>query len=274
MSLAAAAPDLSLPVLSTEEAAFLMEARGWALFPACLPSHEIKAMNGQLETAREACRQVQERNGVAGPQMEGVAHHIVGYGGALDRFLDELPLQSEIERYFDDGKYILLTYGAGMNPPGAKTYTCKPHRDVRAHTGRYHLSLNMLVLLDDFTADNGGTLILDGSHHLPDPPSTAVFERHARQIIGKAGDIVLFNSLVVHSAAPNRTKAQRRCLTLVFGRPYVKPQIDFPRYLPAEAETTFSPFARQLLGYNAKVAASLEEYYQPIERWAFKADQK
>ena len=78
----------------------------------------------------------------------------------------------------------------------------------------------------------------------------------------------------MHAAAPNRTQADRRCLTLVFGRPYVKPQIDFQRFVPEAALERFSPLARQLLGLNAKVAASLEEYYQPIERWAFKADQR
>lgn len=262
------------PVVCAEESAFLMQTRGWVLFPQCLPAGDVDALARQSEEAYEACRKVQEKNGVANASMEGAAHHIVGYGGALDRFIEELPLQAEIERYFDDGKYIILNYGAGINPPGARTYTGKPHRDVRAYTGNYHLSLNMLVMLDDFTEENGATLILDGSHHTPEPPSTALFERHARQITGKAGDIVLFNSLVVHSAAPNCSASSRRCLTLCFGRPYVKPQMDFARYLPEEVQDRFTPFARQLLGFNARVSSSLEEYYQPMERWMFKADQR
>jgi hypothetical protein len=261
--------------VSAEESAFLMQSRGWVKFPGCLADDTVGALGQACEAAYEACRKVQEKNGVATASMEGAAHHVVGYGGALDRFIDELPLQAQIERYFDDGKYIILTYGAAINPPGAKTYTCRPHRDVRAYTGDYHLSLNMLVMLDDFTAENGATLILDGSHHLAEQPSTALFERHAQQITGKAGDIVLFNSLVVHSAAPNRTRSSpRRCLTLCFGRPYVKPQIDFSRYLSQEVQDRFTPFARQILGFNARVAVSLEEYYQPMERWMFKADQR
>ena len=271
----AAAADQASAAISAEESAFLMHARGWVLFPGCLPDSGVRALGRECEEAYEACRKVQEKNGVATASMQGAAHHVVGYGGALDRFIEELPLQEQIERYFDDGKYIILTYGAAINPPGATPYTCKPHRDVRAHTGDYHLSLNMLVMLDDFTAENGATLILDGSHHLPEPPSTALFERHARQITGKAGDIVLFNSLVVHSAAPNRTgSSPRRCLTLCFGHPYVKPQIDFSRYLPQDVQDRFTPFARQLLGFNARIASSLEEYYQPTDRWMFKADQR
>jgi hypothetical protein len=261
--------------VSLEESAYLMQTRGWVLFPGCLSDGDVRALGQDCERAYAACRKVQQKNGVATASMEGAAHHVVGHGGALDRFIEHLPLQEEIERYFDGGKYIILTYGAAINPPGAKTYTSKPHRDVRAYTPDYHLSLNMLVMLDDFTVDNGATLLLDGSHHAPEPPSAAVFERHARQILGKAGDILLFNSLVVHSAAPNRTASSpRRCLTLCFGRPYVKPQIDYARYLPQAVQDRFTPFARQLLGFNARVASSLEEYYQPMERWMFKADQR
>jgi len=262
------------PTIPAAESAFLMQARGWVLYPAQLEPSAIKALSHESDQVYETCRRVQEKNGVANASMEGAAHHVVGYGGALDRFLDALPLQAEIERYFDGGKYIVLNYGAALNPPGAKTYTCKPHRDVRAYTGEYHLSLNMLVMLDDFTVENGATLILDGSHQVADPPSTEIFQRHARQITGKAGDILLFNSLVVHSAAPNLTMGRRRCLTLCFGRPYVKPQMDFPRYIPADVMDGFTPFARQLLGVNAKVSASLADYYQPMERWMFKADQR
>lgn len=265
------APAASMP--SAEDVAFLMQARGWVLYPGQLTPAECAELAADSERAYAVCREVQIRNGVAGPSMEGAAHHVVGYGGALDRFIDALPLHAEIERWFD-GKYILLTYGAAINPPAATTYTGKPHRDVRAFTGDYNLSLNMLVMLDDFTIDNGGTLLLDGSHRLPEPPPNAVFHRHARQITGKAGDILLFNSLLVHAAAPNRTEGSRRCLTLVFGRPYVKPQIDFDRFLPEAVKAGFSPLAKQLLGFNARVAGDLDEYYQPIERWAFKADQR
>jgi ectoine hydroxylase-related dioxygenase (phytanoyl-CoA dioxygenase family) len=55
-------------------------------------------------------------------------------------------------------------------------------------------------------------------------PSQATFERYAEQITGQAGDIVLFNSLVVHSAAPNRSDQRRRALTLCLGRPFMNPK--------------------------------------------------
>ena len=250
-----------------------MREQGWAMFPGVVSRQDVAALGSDCERVYQICRAVQERNGVAA-NMEGAAHHIAGHGGALDRLLDPFPLASEIDRHFD-GKWILLNYGAVLNPPGFRAYTAKPHRDVRAFTGTtYRLSLNMLVMLDDFTAENGGTLILSGSHRTEAMPSAAAFAANAEQITGKAGDIVLFDSQTVHSAAPNLSSAPRRALTLCLGRPFMKPQMDWPRFLPASFQATMSEPVRQLMGFNARVAADLDEYYQPPERWTFKADQR
>jgi hypothetical protein len=249
----------------------VMADKGWALFPGILAGDEVAALADDCDRVYRTCREVQEKNGVAA-NMEGTAHHVAGYGGALDRFLERFPLAPWIDRFFD-GKWIVLNYGAVLNPPGFRAYTAKPHRDVRAFTGGYRLSLNMLVMLADFTPATGGTLILSGSHRRKAMPSADEFAAGAEQLIGKAGDIVLFDSLTVHCAAPNLSDAARPALTLCLGRPFMKPQMDWPRFLPASFQEAMNDEVRQLLGFNARVASSLDEYYQPAERWTFKADQ-
>jgi ectoine hydroxylase-related dioxygenase (phytanoyl-CoA dioxygenase family) len=249
-----------------------MGGRGWALFPGQLTERDLVAIGEDLERIYRACRAVQLRNGVGG-DMEGTAHHVLGYGGAIDRFVNHLPLYETIERHFG-GKVIILNAGAVLNPPNAAAYTSRPHRDIRAFSPRYPLSLNMLVMLDDFTVENGATRLLPGSHLMPEMASDTAFARDAVSVTGKAGDIVLFDSLVVHAAGPNRSESSRRALTLCFGRPFMKPQMDWPRFLSAEAEAGLTGRGRQLLGYDARVATSLDEYYQPPERWTFKADQR
>ncbi|HEX8569285.1 MAG TPA: phytanoyl-CoA dioxygenase family protein [Caulobacteraceae bacterium] len=257
---------------SAEEFDLLMATKGWAAFPRVLGDGALRALRADAERVYALRREVQLRNGVA-EGMDGAAHHVLGEDSSLDAFIADLPLYGQIERHFG-GRVILLNFGAALHPPGARSYTFKPHRDVRAFTRDYRLSLNMLVMLDDFTVENGATLVLDGSHRIEEMPEPTLFQQHAGQLVGRAGDIVLFDSLLVHSAAPNRSHAPRRALTLCFGRPFMKPQMDWPRYLPTDAESRLSPCARQLLGYDARVAATLDEYYQPPERWTFKADQR
>jgi hypothetical protein len=255
-----------------EDFDFLMSTRGWTVFPAAMPGRDLAPMRADLDQLYERCRDVQTRNGVAG-NMVGTAHHLVGYDSSLDRMLDDFPLYDWIGRFFN-GKFILLNFGASLNPPGSRSYVAKPHRDVRQFTRDVRMSLNMLIMLDDFSPETGGTLILSGSHLVEPIPEPAMFTRLADRVTGKAGDIILFDSQVVHSAGQNLGDKSRRALTLCLGRPWLKPQIDFPRYLPPDQEAGLSPTARQLYGYDARVAASLDEYYQPPERWAFKADQK
>ncbi len=260
------------PVPTAEEADYLLRTKGWVLFPRQLADSQVAALCDDCDRVYEIGRQVQVANGVAG-NMEGAAHHIAGHGGALDEFLEHFPLSDRVERFFD-GKFIVLNYGAVLNPPGSRSYVFKPHRDIRAFSTNYRLSLNMLVMLGDFTPETGATMILSGSHNVEALPSNEIFERYAEQIFGKAGDVVLFDSLTVHAAAENRSNAPRRALTLCLGRPFMKPQMDWPRYLTPDVQARLTPAMRQLLGFNARVASSLDEYYQPQERWTFRADQR
>jgi len=255
-----------------EDFDYLMATRGWTLFPGAVVDRGLAAMRSDLDDLYERCREIQTRNGVAA-NMEGTAHHLVGYDTSLDRIIDDFPLYDWVQRFFD-GKFILLNFGASLNPPGSRAYVARPHRDVRQFTRDVRMSLNMLIMLDDFTAETGGTLILNGSHLVEAIPAPDMFSRLAERVTGRAGDIILFDSQVVHSAGENLGGNRRRALTMCLGRPWLKPQIDFPRYLPASAEGALSPMARQLYGFDARVASSLDEYYQPPERWTFKADQK
>ena len=255
-----------------EDFDFLMATRGWVLFPGALAGEDLAALRSDLDRLYDLCREVQTRNGVAA-NMEGTAHHLVGYDSSLDRMVDDFPLYDWVERFFS-GKFILLNFGASLNPPGSRSYVARPHRDVRQFTRDVRTSLNMLVMLDDFTPQTGGTLILNGSHLVEPIPPPEMFTRLADRVTGKAGDAILFDSQVVHSAGENLGAHRRRALTLCLGRPWLKPQIDFPRFLPPGREADLSPMARQLYGFDARVASSLDEYYQPPERWTFKADQK
>ena len=254
-----------------DDALYLIRTRGWAHFPAALAAEQVVRLIADSESVYAERRKIQMKNGVSG-NMEGAAHHVLGHGDALDDFIDPPPLYDVIEAHFG-GKVILLNFGATLNPPGGKTYTQKAHRDVRAFTPGYPISLNMLVMLDDFTPENGATLVLPGSQHVQPMPSPELFARHAEQITGKAGDIVLFDSLLVHSAAPNLSDKPRRALTLCFGRPFVKPQMDWRRFIAPGRLDAFCDAGRQLLGLNARVAENLDEYYQPQPNWTFKADQ-
>jgi ectoine hydroxylase-related dioxygenase (phytanoyl-CoA dioxygenase family) len=199
-------------------------------------------------------------------------HHLPCIGGVFLELLEHDHGQRLLDRYFQ-GPYILNTYGGLLNAPGAASYVGRVHRDLRTFSGDLHLMAQLLVMLDEFTEDNGATWLLTGSHRLPERPPDDVFFKEAVRAVGPAGSIVVFDSNLWHAAGANRTDRPRRALTLAFTRPFIKQQLDYPRALGYERADAFSPALRQLLGYNARVPASLDEWYQPPSRRMYRRDQ-
>jgi len=83
----------------------------------------------------------------------------------------------------------------------------------------------------------------------------------------------MFDSNLWHAAGINRSDRPRRALTLAFTRPFMKQQLDYPRALGYARREALSPTLRQLLGYNARVPASLDEWYQPPDKRLYKREQ-
>lgn len=249
-----------------------IRALGFSILRGAVASELLERMREDIPRRQAICREAQVRNGIL-EGMEGSAHHIVGGDDSLAEFIYSCPADPYIAHYFD-GPYILNSYGALNNPPNrADVYKhgMNFHRDVRTYGGEFRLMLNMLLMVDDFTEENGATKVVPGSHRIAERPDDAFLEANAVRATGKAGDIVLFDSNLWHSAAPNYTDKPRMAVTPTFSRPFMKQQMDYPRMLgdgaPADERI------RQLLGYNARVPANYDEWYQPPERRMYKPGQ-
>lgn len=247
-----------------------MQTQGWSLFDSVVPENELKELRVALDDACAACADVQIRNGLR--NTEGTAHHVLVFEGAFMDFLTRYHLNAEIEAFFQS-KYILNSFGAVVTHKETSSYAMNMHRDVRTFTGDVKLILNFLLLLDDFTIENGATYLLTGSHTRAERPSPDAFSREAHRLTGKAGSICLFDSNLWHAAGQNQTDTPRRALTLTFSKGLVKPQFDFIRFFGEARVAQMDLRLRQMLGWDARVPASLEEWYQPVESRLYKPGQ-
>ena len=249
-----------------------LERDGWLLVPDAVDPALRARLVADLERAHADQRKIQIANGV-GDGTDGTVHHLPLAGGAFLDLLDAgTPAAGVLDEFFG-GPYIINTYGGVLNLPDNLSYVGRIHRDLRSFSGGLHLMAQWLVMLDDFTEENGATYLLSGSHRLPDPPAQDDFFRDATRAVGRAGSIVVFDSNLWHAAGVNRSRGPRRALTLAFTRPFMKQQLDYPRALGYERGESLSPSLRQLLGYNARVPASLDEWYQPPERRMYQRNQ-
>jgi hypothetical protein len=244
---------------------------GWALVERAVASDLLVRLRADLESAYAAQRGIQIRNGV-GDGTNGTVHHLPIAGGSFLEFLERRFCGELLDAFFG-GPSILNTFGGVLNQPDDLSYVGRVHRDLRSFSGSLPLMAQLLVMLDDFTDENGATYLLSGSHRMPEQPHDDVFFRDAIRAIGSAGSIVVFNSNLWHAAGPNRSPGPRRALTLAFTKPFVKPQLDYPRALGYERGASLSPVLRQVLGYNARVPTSLDEWYQPPEQRLYQKSQ-
>ncbi|WP_445005243.1 phytanoyl-CoA dioxygenase family protein [Halomonas mongoliensis] len=233
---------------------------------------EVLGRDQVLELRRDClkwidiCTQYQIRYGI-NDGGDGTAHQAVGGGDSIDRFLDSHLFHEPLSLFFDGGPYALNACTPVGGFPDATIYVHRIHRDVGTFIPGYPLRINMLVMLDDFTEDNGATHVLPGSHRHEAKPDDETFDRESEQLLGRAGTVVLFNSYVWHRAGRNTTSENRVALTLSFGRPFLKPQLDYARMLGEEYGQGLQPLTRQVLGYNCRVPTSHAEWYRlPPER--------
>jgi hypothetical protein len=240
-------------------------------YPGLIDDTLVARLITDLERAYVAQRQIQIRNGV-GEGTDGTVHHLPCMGGSFLELLDREPCRDQLAQFFG-GPYVLNSFGGVLNLPQDVAYVGKVHRDLRTFCGDLNLMAQLLVMLDDFTEENGATYFLNGSHTRPVKPSDEEFFPAASRAIGTAGSVVLFNSNLWHAAGTNRTLCARRALTLVLTKPFLKPQFDYPRALGYDRGDTLSEALRQALGYNARVPASLDEWYQPPEKRMYKPGQ-
>lgn len=245
---------------------------GWIIYENALDPQFVEDIRQSLQPAYEFRRKIQVNNGI-GESTDGTLHHLVEKDLFSLKFLEQKFGDEQI-RHFLGGPYILNSLGAVINLKNSQTYVQNVHRDIRTFTGSYRLMVQMMVLLDDFTLENGATYFLSGSHKSDEKPDASRFYEQADRALAKKGSIVLFDSNLWHAAGKNNTDVPRRALTMAFTKPFMKQQMDYPRFLGYDFGAGLSEDLRQVIGYNSRVPADFEEYYQPVEKRMYQRGQE
>jgi ectoine hydroxylase-related dioxygenase (phytanoyl-CoA dioxygenase family) len=205
---------------------------------------------------------------------DGVAMNIIASNDLFIEFLTQMQdrnLIKDIEKHYFKGECILNSFTAISNIPSESSlFYKKVHRDIRAYSGSANILLNMLVMVDDFSAENGGTLLLPYSHLNENEPTKDFWEENNVPITGMAGDIIIWNSNIFHASGINKTKQDRRGLPITFSLPYYKQLLDYPRALGYRRQSEFNLETQKLLGYHSRVPSSIKEWYAPSNKIMYK----
>ena len=95
--------------------------------------------------------------------------------------------------------------------------------------------MNTVWMLDDFSARNGGTRVVPGSHRsgLQEPPE-GFRVRHVHQAQAPAGSVLVFNGQCWHGGGANRSQGRRHALFGHYRKHLMRFQVDPHEGFPAE----------------------------------------
>lgn len=133
------------------------------------------------------------------------------------------------------------------------------HRDfAKDFVSSKPLSINVFWMIDEFNSKTGATWVVPKTHKIENWPSEEFLEENAIQIKGKAGSVLVFDSMLIHRGGSNVSNIIRRAINHQYTKPFIKQQIDLPRYLKDKYDKESK--IGQVLGYWAVAPKNIEEF--------------
>jgi len=192
----------------TDQQVFEFETYGFTVLERVIPESDARDL-------ADATTVADERFGTEYVHQEAYARHIMNLLVIDERFatlIDHPTVLGAVE-HFLGSDVILGSLNARIVRPGDPIQPF--HRDIppQLRKGGPPVMVQAVWMLDGFTADNGATRIVPGSHRAePAEPPAGVEVKHWVAPTGPAGSVLVFNGQCWHGGGANRSDAVRRAL--------------------------------------------------------------
>jgi ectoine hydroxylase-related dioxygenase (phytanoyl-CoA dioxygenase family) len=236
-----------------------LEARGYTIIPDFLSAADLGAVRAGLKPFLGTHK---GRNNFEGYKTERV-YTLVARGAVFERIAEDARVMALCARLLHPG-FLLTASQAICIYPGESAQPL--HFDDGFYTvprPRPAISVSTIVAVDEFTATNGGTEIIAGSHRWSDADLDGIYsgfadkqapsEKFTKQLAPleiPAGACVFFLGTLVHRGGANRSQAPRLAFSNQYCQPWARTQENFFLGVPAERARAMSPRLQELLGYS------------------------
>ncbi|GAB5905682.1 phytanoyl-CoA dioxygenase family protein [Mycobacteroides chelonae] len=219
-----------------------MRRDGYVILPDLLTADELD----QIRDAVAPLLNLHGRNGFEGHTTQRV-YSVLNKTRACDRIADHPRVLALLDRLFLPN-YLLSMLQVINILPGEQAQML--HTDDGFYPiprPRAGLGAATIWAIDDFTADNGATDIVAGSHLWGDRRPQ---EAEREPVVMKAGSCVFFPGTLWHGGGANRTGAARLALTAQYCEPWLRPQEAFTLSMTRDTVRAVSEDIRRMLGYS------------------------
>ena len=163
--------------------------------------------------------------------------------------------------------FILNQQNGIINPGDGTPYSqAFYHRDLpyQHFISSRPLALNAVFCVDDFTPDNGATLVVPASHKEEAFPSDNLVHASERVVTASAGSFIVLDCMTFHRGGRNESGQDRRAVNHVYTIGLMRQQVDLPAFLGDDF--SHDPIVRRLLGFDYGAPRSPAEYYAQRRR--------
>ena len=152
----------------------------------------------------------------------------------------------ELARYVLGPDLLSFSYTGNAIGPGAPGGGAHSDQIYMPSDTPWAVLCNVIYMLDDFTEDNGATLVVPGSHRRSiDELDGEAFAASAVSALGRAGSALVMESRIWHSIGVNRTTDNvRHGILTAYCKPFLRTQSNWVHTTPPEMVDGFSPSSR------------------------------
>ena len=259
-----------------EEALGALQYGGAAIITDVLAPELLDRIRAAMYLAQERTLEDVGKERLDRAREVGVMRVMMGYDPVFAELLQIPEVLAIVNNTVSETAVMHLQNGLILPPyeaVGNDVLQYRFHMDFPRYMNGYVASVNTMFAIDEFTAENGGTLIVPGTHQRPGRPSQRYMESAAVSVECPAGSVFTFDSTLWHAAGHNNTDRDRLAINHMFTRSFFKQQIDYVRALGDDFILSQPPRTRQLLGWYTRVVTGPDEYYRPTEERLYRAHQ-
>jgi ectoine hydroxylase-related dioxygenase (phytanoyl-CoA dioxygenase family) len=222
-----------------------IEAHGLAVVERRLDSDDVRSK--QEDLARILAGLPTGRNSFEGFSTQRI-YALFAKTRRFDAQATDPLLLAIVERLLGPGFLLSAPTGISIGPGEAAQ---RLHRDDSVYpVARPHqeLVVNTMWALDDFTSENGATLVVPDSHRWPADRRPAEGEAIAAKM--PAGSVLFYAGSLYHAGGANRTARPRLGVILEFCAGWLRPQENHLLGVPREIVRDLPDRLREMLGYS------------------------
>ena len=224
-----------------------VRARGYTIVENAIEPGLIEALNDALARLERDLGAKPSANSFEGRHTVRI-YNLLARGAPFDRVPVHASVLPIIEGVLDPGCLISSLSSIAIDPGEEAQPIHADDMVIPLDKPHAPIVCNSMWALTDFTAANGATRLVPGSHLKGNPDYGGAYDTIAGEMA--TGSVLIWDGALWHGGGANRTAARRTGIAMNYCAGYIRQQENQQLGIPPETVRGFSPRLQELVGYG------------------------